>query len=61
VDDALQNVNQARGNEARAKRDFLVAQVNLLWVQGILGESQAESRGAGEPEKGERNEGKAKS
>ena len=38
VDDAQQNLNQARGNLARAKRDYLVAQVNLLWTQGVLGE-----------------------
>ena len=38
VDDALLNLSSAEGNLARASRDYLVAQANLLWVQGILGE-----------------------
>jgi outer membrane protein TolC len=38
VDDAQQGLNQARGNLARARRDYLVAQVSLLYVEGILGE-----------------------
>ena len=38
VDDAQQNLNQARGNLARARRDYLVALVNLDWARGTLGE-----------------------
>ncbi len=38
VDDAETNLVQARGNLARAKRDYLVSLVNLEWVMGILGE-----------------------
>jgi len=38
VDEAQLNVRMAKGNLARAKRDALVAQTNLLWVQGVLGE-----------------------
>ncbi len=49
VDDAQQGLNQARGNLARARRDYLVAQVSLLYVEGILGENEPESRGTGEP------------
>ena len=38
VDEAQLNVRMAKGNLARARRDYLVARTNLLWVQGILGE-----------------------
>ena len=38
VDEAQLNVRMAKGNLARARRDYLVAQTNLLWVEGILGE-----------------------
>ncbi len=38
VDDAQLSFMQARGNLARARRDYLVARVNLLWVQGLLTE-----------------------
>ncbi|HSB03768.1 MAG TPA: TolC family protein [Thermodesulfobacteriota bacterium] len=40
VDDAETNLVQARGNLARAKRDYLVALVNLEWVMGTLGENR---------------------
>lgn len=40
VDDAETNLVQARGNLAQAKRDYLVACVNLEWVMGILGEKR---------------------
>jgi outer membrane protein TolC len=36
VDDVQLNLVQARGNLARAKRDYLVAQVTLQWVMGTL-------------------------
>ncbi len=36
VDDAQLNVIQAEGNLAKAKRDYLVAQTNLKYVQGVL-------------------------
>lgn len=39
VDDAELGLVQARGSLARARRDYLVALVNLQWVQGVLGES----------------------
>ena len=39
VDDAQLNLTQARGNLARARRDYLVAQVTLRYVMGTLGES----------------------
>jgi HAE1 family hydrophobic/amphiphilic exporter-1 len=38
VDDAELNLQQARGNLARGKRDYLVAMTGLVWVKGILGE-----------------------
>lgn len=36
VDDAQLNLTQARGNLARARRDYLVALVNYDWVRGTL-------------------------
>jgi HAE1 family hydrophobic/amphiphilic exporter-1 len=36
VQDAQFNLNEARGNLAKARRDYLVAQVTLKWVMGIL-------------------------
>jgi HAE1 family hydrophobic/amphiphilic exporter-1 len=39
VEDAELNLQQAKGNLARAWRDYLTARVNLLWVMGVLGES----------------------
>ncbi len=36
VDDAELNFTQAKGNLARAHRDYLVARVTLEWVTGIL-------------------------
>jgi HAE1 family hydrophobic/amphiphilic exporter-1 len=36
VQDALLNLNQARGNLANARRDYLVAQATLKWVMGTL-------------------------
>jgi HAE1 family hydrophobic/amphiphilic exporter-1 len=38
VEEAQLYVRQSKGNLAASKRDFLVAQTNLLWVQGVLGE-----------------------
>lgn len=38
VDDAQLNLLQARSNQARAQRDFRVAQVNYLWAIGVAGE-----------------------
>ncbi|MBT0651457.1 TolC family protein [Geobacter luticola] len=38
VDDAELNLNQARGNLALARRDYLAALVNLKWTTGVLGE-----------------------
>ena len=38
VEDAELNLLQARGNLARARRDYLVARVNLDRVMGVLGE-----------------------
>lgn len=38
VDDAQLNVTQAKGNLAKAHRDYLVALVTLEWVMGTLGE-----------------------
>jgi len=38
VDDAELNLRTARGNLASAQRDVRVAQVNLAWVAGTLGE-----------------------
>jgi outer membrane protein TolC len=40
VDDAELNLRQAKSGLSRARRDYLVAQVNLDWVTGILGEGQ---------------------
>jgi outer membrane protein TolC len=36
VDDAQLNLARARGSLATARRDYLVALTNLLWVQGRL-------------------------
>ncbi|SNB46876.1 TolC family protein [Geobacter sp. DSM 9736] len=41
VEDAEFNLLQARGNLARARRDYLVAQANLDRAAGILGEGSA--------------------
>jgi len=38
VDDAELNLRQAKSSLSRARRDYLVARVNLDWVTGILGE-----------------------
>jgi outer membrane protein TolC len=38
VQDAELNLTQARGNLARARRDYLVAKVTLVWAMGVLGE-----------------------
>jgi len=40
VDDAGLNLVQAKGNLARAKRDYLVASVNLERAKGALGERE---------------------
>jgi HAE1 family hydrophobic/amphiphilic exporter-1 len=40
VDDAELNLVQAKGNLARAKRDYLVACVNLKRATGTLGEKE---------------------
>ena len=47
VDDAQLNLRTARGNLASAQRDVRVAQVNLAWVAGTLGEAPAGSRNTG--------------
>jgi HAE1 family hydrophobic/amphiphilic exporter-1 len=36
VDDAQFNLNSAKANLAKARRDYLTAQVNLAWVMGVL-------------------------
>jgi HAE1 family hydrophobic/amphiphilic exporter-1 len=46
VDDAELNLVQSKGNLARAKRDYLVAWVNLERVKGTLGEKE-EAHSAG--------------
>jgi len=38
VDDAQLNLLQAKSNQAKAQRDFRVAQVNYLWAMGVAGE-----------------------
>jgi HAE1 family hydrophobic/amphiphilic exporter-1 len=38
VNDAELNLLQARSNLSRARRDYLVARVNLDWAMGVLGE-----------------------
>lgn len=38
VDDAQLNLLQAKSNQAKAQRDFHVAQVNYLWAMGVAGE-----------------------
>jgi outer membrane protein TolC len=38
VDDAELNLRQAKSSLSRARRDYLVARVNLDWVTGTLGE-----------------------
>lgn len=38
VEDAELNLSQARGNLARAYRDYLVAKITLRWAMGTLGE-----------------------
>ena len=40
VDDAQLNLTQAKGNLARARRDYMVANVTLEWVKGTLEVSQ---------------------
>jgi HAE1 family hydrophobic/amphiphilic exporter-1 len=41
VEDAELNLRQARSGLSRARRDYLVARVNLEWVMGVLGEGQS--------------------
>jgi HAE1 family hydrophobic/amphiphilic exporter-1 len=41
VDDAQLNLVQAKGNLARAQRDYLVARVTYEWATGTLGERNA--------------------
>ena len=48
VEDAELNLLQARGNLARAQRDYLVARVTLDRVTGVLGEQ--EKQGKNNPE-----------
>ena len=36
VDDAIFNLNSAKANLAKARRDYLAALVNLEWVKGVL-------------------------
>lgn len=38
VDDAQLNLLQARSNQAKARRDYRVAQINYLWSIGAVGE-----------------------
>jgi outer membrane protein TolC len=40
VDDAQTSLVQTRGNLAQARRDYIVALVNLEWVKGTLGENR---------------------
>ena len=40
VEDAELNLRQAKGNLSRARRDYLVARVNLDWVTGSIGEKK---------------------
>jgi HAE1 family hydrophobic/amphiphilic exporter-1 len=44
VEDAELNLVQAKGNLARAKRDYLVACVNLEKATGILGEKESKKK-----------------
>ncbi len=44
VEDAELNLLQARGNLARARRDYLVARVTLDRVTGVLGEQENHSK-----------------
>ena len=43
VDDAQLNLSQARGSLARARRDYLVARVNLAHATGVLGEEAGQA------------------
>ena len=40
VEDAELNLQQAKGSLTRARRDYVVARVNIEWVTGILGEDR---------------------
>jgi multidrug resistance efflux pump len=44
VEDAELNLRQAKGNLARARRDYLVARVNLEFVKGTLEEDGEAAR-----------------
>lgn len=44
VEDAQLNLQQAQSNLSRARRDYLVARINLDWVTGILGEERSHYR-----------------
>jgi HAE1 family hydrophobic/amphiphilic exporter-1 len=44
VEDAELNLTQAKGNLARARRDYLVARVNLEFVKGTLDEGAVASQ-----------------
>ncbi len=47
VQDAQLNLASARGNLARAERDYLVARATLAWVTGTLGEAAGGGEGPG--------------
>jgi outer membrane protein TolC len=44
VDDAQLNLIQAKGNLARARRDYTVARITLDWVMGTIGERMTGKR-----------------
>lgn len=44
VDDAELNLRQVRSSLSRARRDYLVARVNLDWVSGTLGETKIDHK-----------------
>ena len=45
VEDAELNLIQAKSNLSRARRDYIVARINLDWVMGILGENKESTVG----------------
>jgi outer membrane protein TolC len=44
VDDAQLNVSEARGNLAKARRDYSVARITLDWVMGTIEERRSDRR-----------------
>ena len=46
VEDAELNLIQAKSNLSRARRDYIVARINLDWAMGVIGENKSREKQA---------------